>query len=680
MGGKHKEYPVGSYGWRKRHLRHRKPFAGVDGEGGNIWGPNPEGQPQAGHHYFYMRAGAHELYNQDGAPLSTEQCLTFLADLPRTATYVAFFFDYDVTMMLRDLSQERVGKLLHPSYILDEDGNPKLDKTGRPMTFAYLSWRGFEISYMPGKEFRVRRANTTGYAVVSDVGSFFQCTFVRALHEWLGEWDGTQYVIRDERDARIVELIAQGKEQRNEFTGLTEYIREYCRLEVEQLARVMEKFRGHCDALGLRPTRWQGPGFLVSSAMRQNNFPKRVDYEEKVPGRVWSLANAAYYGGRFEAPIIGEIGRPVHQYDINSAYAASYRRLPCLVHGEWRQLDPHSTNFPHYTICRVRYKHTKPVFVCGLPRRDKHGSISFPLRGNGVYWWHELASPVQSLKLNILEAWGYFPHCDCKPFNWIDDLYNKRIEVGKKSGLGGVLKLVLASTYGKLCQSVGSPQYSNPIWASLITSMVRTWLLEAALQDGRDGSDVVMLATDGLFTLDERQLPISSEIGEWEHDTHSGMFVIQSGLYFLPDAKIKSRGIPAKNIQGRREDIRTEWSRWFTQAYERGPIPLSPEPPRIPIRQRRFISLTQAHAWRDVTRAGQWPEDDRQLTFDWSSKRIEHGYRKLVVDRAVRTIPLGNRQSTENIPYSRDIGGFLPDKLTRREIDQGQPDWNFFQI
>jgi hypothetical protein len=663
--GDHKKYPVGSYGWKRRVNRggRRKPFVGVDGEGGT--------DSSGRHRYYYLRAGRRELYNSDGSPLSTGQCLAFIAGLPGDATYVGFFFDYDVTKILSELSLERVGRLLHPKSFIGRDGKSHT---------SYTDWQDFQITYRPGKEFRVRQRDGQ-WVTINDVGSFFQCTFVKALTEWLGEWDGHSYVIRDERDRRIIDLIASGKEQRNEFTGLTDYIREYCRLEVEQLARLMETFRANCDALGLRPTRWQGPGYLVSSAMKNNKFPKRTEYEDNVPKRVWEMAQAAYYGGRFEAPIVGHITRPVHQYDINSAYAASYRRLPCLIHGEWNRYDPSGDVFPILAIGHFSFSHDRADSLCSLPRRSREGRISFPERGNGYYWMHEVNNRERHCQADLDEVWGYTSHCECKPFAWVDALYSKRIEVGKKSGLGGVLKLVLASTYGKLCQSVGTPQYSNPVWASLITSYVRTWLYEAAMQDGRDGSDVIMLATDGLFTLEPRRLPISSEIGEWEHDVHDGMFVIQSGLYFLPNSKVKSRGIPAKHIEGRRDDIQHAWSEYHarvSQAFLPGRIDL----PSIPIRQRRFISLSQGYAWNDMSRAGEWPEDDRSLSFDFKSKRAVSAFSLDIFDGAIRTVPIRGNRHEENHPYQRSIGGILneEDKTSRRIFDEGQPDWNFFQL
>jgi hypothetical protein len=114
-----------------------------------------------------------------------------------------------------------------------------------------VDWHGYQISYRPGKHIMVRRALEaprtvsryervpegerlpggrqtrkvelsipySEWVTINDVGSFFQCSFVRALEEWLGHWDdGSQeYVIDDPHTRAVVDKIAEGKLKRNEF-------------------------------------------------------------------------------------------------------------------------------------------------------------------------------------------------------------------------------------------------------------------------------------------------------------------------------------------------------------------------------------------------------------------------------------------------------------------------------
>src|ERR1700760_3737709 len=77
-----------------------RPFVGVDGEGGNV--PH--------HEYLLLRAGNAKL--ETGRPLTSLECLAFLSDLPSDKSYVGYFFDYDVTMILRGLPEERIRRLV----------------------------------------------------------------------------------------------------------------------------------------------------------------------------------------------------------------------------------------------------------------------------------------------------------------------------------------------------------------------------------------------------------------------------------------------------------------------------------------------------------------------------------------------------------------------------------------
>src|SRR5207302_4852175 len=97
--------------------------------------------------------------------------------------------------------------------------------------------------------------------------------------------------------------------------------------------------------------------------------------------------------------------------------------------------------------------------------------------------------------------------------------------------------------------------YANPIWAGLIVSTVRSQLCAAAL-DGGNGADVVMLATDGLFCRQARELTVGSELGEWELDVHEAMFVVQSGVYMLPEKLPKTRGVSQRKV------IQHTWDFW----------------------------------------------------------------------------------------------------------------------
>src|SRR5207302_9892857 len=136
---------------------------------------------------------------------------------------------------------------------------------------------------------------------------------------------------------------------------------------------------------------------------------------------------------------------PIYQYDINSAYASYYKRLPCLVHGEWkafRKLPKDGIYFAN-----VRFKHPEGMMWNTLPLRNpRSGTLLFPMEGNGWYWMHEIRTAIKyGAEIEVKRGYRYVQTCDCQPFDWVYRLYDERIRVGKDSGKGKVLKTTLAT-------------------------------------------------------------------------------------------------------------------------------------------------------------------------------------------------------------------------------------------
>lgn len=612
----------------------RKPFTGVDGEGGNIDGR---------HEYLLLRAGEHVL--ESGSPLTWRECLPFLASLPSDRIYVSFFFDYDVTMMLRGLPPERVARLLD----IECRRIPNKPCSSFPIDYA-----GFQIDYLPGKEFRVRRQKQK-WVIISDTGSFFQSSFVKALRKWFPEPELQP----------VIDQIEEGKKQRNEFGGVTDYERQYNKLEIVMLERLMERFRDVCDDLDIRPGRWQGPGTLVSAVFKREGLPRNKDIPlfTEYPD-VARMANDAYYGGRFEVSTFGDIAGPVYQYDINSAYATTYHKLPCLVHGTWRKLDrlPARSRVnrtrTHLYLADVEFTHRVGIAWGTLPIRTANGTLVFPRAGRGTYWSTELnVAKAHGTRLKFHGGWEYEQHCECETFKFVDHAYQERRRLGK-DGKGMVLKLFLASTYGKLAQSVGCAPYSNPVWAGLIVSTVRALLIDACLSVD-SGRHVLMLATDGLFSTHPIPgLSIGEELGQWDLKQHDSIFIVQSGVYFLPDKAPKTRGIPQVRVIEHEQDFRTVWRDYLATGDLR-PVQVS---------LQSFTGLRLAHARNNPGSAGQWVDTTKSIGFDWHSKRSS----PQLTGTTVVTIPLQGSTAMPSMPYSRVIGG-LNAKLALDLADQ--PDW-----
>lgn len=644
--------------WRYDSRNRRNwPFLGIDGEGGDI----PDESLLFGTRHVYQLLRAGESVVEDPGGLRFERCAEFLCDLPRNCIYVGYFFDYDVTMILRDIPQERAERLMHRNLREMTDGWGLMPVDVGP----------YQIDYLPHKEFKIRRKGTgEPFTIINDVGQFFQAPFLKTLEKWKV---GTP----DEWDA-----IRRGKKMRSEFTFMTDEIREYNALEIRLLEELMYQFREVCEDTGYLPKKWQGPGYLASAMLDHHEVPKRNAIPIMRNEEFKRLANDAYYGGRFETTATGPVAGPVYQYDINSAYPAILRTLPCLHHGSWRRIYKMPDSGVWFG--QVSFTHDPGRYLNNLPFRDKHGNISFPKDGNGVYWSSEIRAAIRAgTQVGFLSGWEYERHCTCQWFSWVDAYYEYRLTLGK-SAKGMVLKLGGNSIYGKMAQSIGYAPYANPVWAGMITAGCRAMLIDAYSQAP---DQTYMLATDGLFTGVPLDVPVSTRLGDWDETYHAdGMFIVQPGIYFLPrpwfewtdpvmpsSLDVKTRGVERGRISGRRRDFEAAWAEYLrTQS-----------PQSVTVDVENFITMKQALARRKWRIAGTWEAVPREISFDWSTKRVAG----MAWDdgRALRTMPLPGDPAAVSLGYERVIGGELRmSGLEPRFTDVGllesermseQPDW-----
>jgi hypothetical protein len=646
-----------------------KPFRGADGEGGIFGTSNP-----TYHAYFLLSVGTSSIVPKDGAiRITTSQALGYIASLSPDYCYVGYFFDYDVTKILEDLSFEKLDRLMNREKRRRKDGHG----------FFPVDYGPYEIEYLPRKEFKVRLKGGK-WVVINDVGPFFQCAFLKAIKDWS--------IGTEEEHA----IIAAGKEKRNAFDVKDlEEIASYNALEIVLLEQLMEKFRAACYAVNIRPQKWQGPGQLAKALLARESVPlsKNVPllnepefYDLMVYGR------NSYYGGRPELSAIGPVDQPVFQWDINSAYPAAMLSVPCLMHGGWEKeeyvtgMDSEKircTNaivYGSFTGKPLRKGQRAPLWY-GLPVRSADGSISYPRDGKGWYWQHEIQASIhQSFRAE--SAWVYNRVCDCQPLAFVSDLYQDRMDLGK-DGPGIVIKLGLNSLYGVTVQSIGSPAYADPIRGSYITSHCRTQIQSLihsspCCVEGVCGKDVLMIATDSVATITDRtDIQESKDLGGWSRETHpQGMFLIQPGLYFGSSGKhAKTRGVPRSAIEAREGEFRAA----FTRMCESKRL----EDGDVSVPATMFVGIRAAVHRRNMALLGQWIEyaekedgsKGKVIRFDWTTKRVAFPVLAPTDNRSyLQTFPkIGNRE-LETVPYSKDIGGLLA-REGERALLEASPDW-----
>ena len=641
--------PKGFYGERKFYDRDKssqaREFRGVDGEGGNV--------PESGtlfpeivrHQYLSLRVGPHLL--ETGMPLQWWEIFKFLTDQDWRFNYVSYFFDYDVTMIVRTMPVERARRLLYR-------GLRTRTNVSRPLDIRAPDGTEYQCDYLPHKEFKVRRVGQQHWIIISDTGQFFQGSFLNTLKKWNIGTPEEQ------------EMIKTGKEQRAHFTYHDAEIQAYNALECVLLEQLMTDFREVCYQTGYIPKKWQGPGNLAAAMLTKHGVPRRDQIPILGNPDFKQLAQSAYYGGRFEITAAGPIPVRTHQYDINGAYVHMLKSLPCLIHGSWDRVFERPNSGLWFG--EVYFDHDAPRRLYNLPFRLSNGNIRYPKEGNGCYWNVELeAAERAGTHFEVRNAWVYKAACECKWFDWIDDYYAERIKLGK-SDKGYVLKLAGNSIYGKIAQSIGYAPWANSVWAGLITAGCRAQLVNAYA--GHE-NDCYMLATDGLFMGCKLDLPVSKSLGEWDYTEHpDGIFIIQPGLYFM-GGEAKSRGVEKGIINTLRGDFEVAFKEFVKSHGHRHTV-------KVPI--TNFITARQALQWGRWEAAGTWQEDTRDITFDWSIKRKSGvGFWE---NGILRTLPHNGGPDEFSTSYDRIIGGQAgPDEYdqefmeTERERLSSQPDW-----
>jgi len=560
--------------------------------------------------------GDRELYT--GKPLSTYELLDFICDSPRNAILVGFAFGYDATMILRDLPERQAERLFEPISFEEKRSR-------------YVWYKDFNIEYLPKNYFKVKRVHIIrdrdgkekrvavekSQRIIYETFGFFQKSFLNAIKSFdIGSEEQRQ-------------SIAENKARRSSFTSIDQEERDYCALECVFLAELMEKLRQYCNAAGIVPRTWSGAGKLASALHTQHHTIKRDDVSKTVPSDVLSYANMAYYGGRFEITRVGQINEPVYEYDICSAYPDAMRFLPCLNHGKWS----YSNNAEYLRsadlcVTSVTFSQRKSVGgdfgqLGGLPVRTKEGHLNWPRQAAGIYWQPEIrAAEKLGIKVKYKDGWIYEKHCDCHPFDWVEPLYDYRKSIGSQ-GPGYPIKLGINSLYGKLAQRKGNGKFHNMIWAGLTTAFTRAKLLNAiALAP----NDIVMVATDAVYSLKPIELDVGEKLGQWEMNKLEDLFIVQPGLYWSPDKrKKKSRGLSGNFFEQAERTIafENEWNIWMA----REQYILSGEFPKVSVPVPGFIGLKLALSRGKHELAGTWVNDHRDISFDYTNKRRLHEWR-----------------------------------------------------
>lgn len=548
-------------------------FVGIDGEG-------VTDEKTGKHSYVLLGVGNEQISDETGLDFNT--IFSFLYSCmdhehERKTAFVGFFLGYDFTQWFKTFPAAKAAKLLTSQG----QAQRKNKVAGRPP--VPVSVDDWQVDILGGKRFKLRpktcdcvycKHPKKPWMYICDTGSFFQTSFLNVIDP--DTW-AVPIVTREE-----YETIKKGKEIRSDAV-LDDDMRRYNRLENVILAeRVLPALEDGLRQLsvGLSVKQWFGPGQAAQKWMK-GCAPTSEDIRKRIPILFLEAARKSYFGGWFEIMCHGYIPGITWEYDINSAYPFIISRLPCLLHGRYESgttdSPPDLQGSITFVFARVWSKpegSSDRTYIGGMPFRDASGSIRRPVLSEG---WINLAELEGAKRAGLvcsadISEWHAYHPCDCPPpLRGMEDLYLTRLRIGKDTPLGKGSKLIYNSVSGKFAQSVGdSIIFGNPVYACLITSGCRIMILDAIASHPKGKSDVLMVATDGVyFRSPHPDLPLGNALGKWEEKQKRNLTLFKPGVYWDDKAReaiqrdelpsFKARGISPRDFSAHLSQIDDEF-------------------------------------------------------------------------------------------------------------------------
>jgi hypothetical protein len=661
-----------------------------DGEGMKLSGND---KPQ---HYVMFGCSAEPEWVMVNRNLGTMEILEYIIAVGErypNAVHIGYGFRYDAFMIVKGLPDKHLRALKHHGEVNFKLGN--------------IRWR---IHIIPGKSFRVTKRWSTGKrntgkrsgdgyvsVKIDDMASFFARPFLDACESILAD------VMTDEDR----EVIAHGKQARkdNQWEDLPE-VQRYWRAEIRLMQMLAETFRDVMFNAGIRLKEWYGPGAIASFLISKRHLRKHLQNEPPIK-EVHEASKVAYAGGRFELFRVGRIQGPVYGLDINSAYPAALSKAPSLGldHGEWVHVA-NPSSIEEFGVYRITYNHrgkAKPVEFGAMPlfHRDPRGSISFPQFVNGWYWSPEAATAAAIGErypgsVRILEGWVW-RNDGTRPFEFLSEMFEERIRLGKKNVISMPYKLGPNSMYGKLAQRVGwnekthEPPKSHCLpLAGWITSSCRASLYRMMLQ--MPMHKLVAVETDGIYTTmspDDLVAEYGDGLGQWDVEQYDEMLYLQNGVYHMRQGETwkspKARGLDIASV-----------AKPIVEEYLRNCQPGDFQPLHVQMRER-FIGLNAAYMraqWKRNSEIGvgvkeflgRWEAGTREMVPGGKGKRVhipkacgecQTGLSAWDSPHrlAIRSRSIGDMSTPHSLPWEN---GVVPDEMElARELDLTEGDMIF---
>ena len=298
-------------------------------------------------------------------------------------------------------------------------------------------------------------------------------------------------------------------------------------------------------------------------------FAKCVDYDTLL-----DYSMKSYHGGKIESYVLGSIPK-AKIIDISSAYPYALSKLPKLTKKVIKSHDISKLNDYFYAFINCTIHHIPETLIHPVTIPSPINSTNISPCGS----FHAIITKVEYDYLRrhgvtitvkdymaIKHVDGVYPYKDM-----IQSLFDSRLENKKNNpSLAALYKLILNSLYGityeltDVYEEVGldinwkgyrAGDFFNPVIASYITSMTRSYLSEVSNHIVENGGRVYLNMTDSIIYDGEVKLDVFSKkktLGKFEYPEEiKDLIILGAGRYeymdeFTAKYTIKSRGFSVK--------------------------------------------------------------------------------------------------------------------------------------
>jgi len=379
-----------------------------------------------------------------------------------------------------------------------------------------VTFNGYDIRLANGKRLTIARDKKS--ITIYDIYGFFRPS---PLRKAVKEYCGTDLQILDRNSLDDFELSK---------TNTLNAICKYSDIEADQIARLADALAQKLQAAGISLRRWHGATAITSWFLGKHKAKAEYHsyrHRRQLSPQMHLALHSAFFAGRAEQVKIGTLEN-VYTYDINSAYGYAASILPrMLTKPTYRTIY---APLP-FSFWSVKFDFRGAGRRVGVfPLRGRGGRVTFPLTGNGFYWQPELDYALRYYPDCVEIGHGYAldaPQADFAAE--IPKLYDLRLRLRAEGNpLQKVIKLALASIYGKFCQHNGTANFYNLFYAGFITAFVRRMLLDAT--HGSENA-IVCFLTDCIHSTQKLKLRLDDELGSWREEKFAKIRYLDNGVY-----------------------------------------------------------------------------------------------------------------------------------------------------